>query len=217
MLIIHFLHIGKTAGTQIKFICEQINISKSIKIIKHGHKTNLIDLPKNEDYFFSIRDPISRFKSGFYSRKRKGQPRNYCEWSKNEKIAFTAFEHANDLAERLYDLDDRGNQARKAINSISHCAKKQVEWFAGTNNFLSFRSPIWIIEQENFLVDVEILLKKVDFQEKIKITTNPLEAHVNDYQNTPNLSEKAKENLRRWYKQDFEFYLKCKKWKIGRG
>lgn len=72
---VHFLHIGKTAGTHLKAMLERINeAQQDIEFVGHGHKVHLKDLPPGEDYFFAIRDPIARFVSGFYSRKREGGP-----------------------------------------------------------------------------------------------------------------------------------------------
>jgi len=80
---IHFLHIGKCAGTQILSITKQVNAKTSgRKIRKHGHDVFLRHLPEEADFFFSIRDPTSRFRSGFYSRKRKGPPRHFSERSR---------------------------------------------------------------------------------------------------------------------------------------
>jgi hypothetical protein len=213
-LKINFLHIGKTAGTQIKYISNQVNKkSSNTKIIKHAHQVILSDLPRDEEYFFSIREPIARFKSGFYSRKRKGRPRNNCEWNAGEKIAFSTFEHANDLAEKIYDEDELGKLARGAINSITHCAKKQVEWFFGVNDFLNERKPIWIISQESFSSDIEKLLSLIGFEDRVMITKDPVESHMNNYLNTPDLSPVSIENLKKWYQEDFLLYESCLEWK----
>jgi hypothetical protein len=88
-----FLHIGKNAGTQILHLANQLQ-HDGIVINKMPHRSKLRDIDENDQYFFSIRDPISRFKSGFYSRKRKGQPRIYSEWTPHEAAAFKSFEHA---------------------------------------------------------------------------------------------------------------------------
>jgi hypothetical protein len=66
-----FLHVGKNAGTQILHLASQLQ-NNGIVINKMPHRGRLMDISGNDRYFFSIRDPISRFKSGFYSRKRKG-------------------------------------------------------------------------------------------------------------------------------------------------
>ena len=100
---IHFLHIGKNAGTAIASLLSYWNQQCSdIGFVKHSHSVRLRDLPPPAEYFFSIRNPVSRFVSAFYSRKRKGLPRFHFEWSPDEELAFKTFEHATNLAEYLF-------------------------------------------------------------------------------------------------------------------
>lgn len=213
---IHFLHIGKNAGTQIANICQQVNsASKERVILKHGHDIYLKNIPKGEDYFFSIRNPISRFKSGFYSRKRKGQPRIYSEWSEYDEVAFSEFEHANDLAESLFQTGDIGRRAWAAMKSIRHTAQNQSDWFVCCGNFLRSRPPVWIIRQENFEDDMRDFLSLANLRLRdgaIDFSVDDATSHKNDYTNTPQLSKKSEENLRAWYVQDLEFYAMCENW-----
>jgi len=75
--LIHFLHIGKTGGSAIKYALTQYSVSGRYAIYLHSHNFRLRDVPIGESVFFFLRDPISRFKSGFYSRQRQGQPRYF--------------------------------------------------------------------------------------------------------------------------------------------
>ena len=209
---IAFLHIGKTAGTQIQHINQQLE-SYGSKIIKCNHDIKLKHLKNNIPYFFSIRKPATRFKSGFYSRKRKGQPRIYVEWTKYEAIAFQQFEHANDLAESLFRNDKVGFNARAAIKSIRHTGMQQVDWFEGASVFEK-RPPLHIIRQENFEVDMQKLIRSVGLEVNVKdlISTDAKTAHKNEYKDTPELSQLAVENLEKWYIQDHYFYDQCEHW-----
>lgn len=210
---VHFLHIGKNVGTQIQALTKIINEAGiGTKFIHHSHDTFLRHIPENADFFFSVRDPISRFKSGFYSRKRKGQPRIYSEWTQFERRAFEDFEHANDLAESLFAEGDLGRKAFCAIKSISHTAMNQVDWFYGFGNLFDLRPPVSIVRQEHFEKDFEILKRQLGIDLATPITRDPVLAHKNDYSDTPALSEKANANLRIWYSQDFEFYQQCEAW-----
>ncbi len=73
---VHFLHVGKAAGTQVKHVIEQVNRPRLAgKLVKHDHRIGLADLPHDDDYFFSTRDPVTRFKSGFirgYEKASRG-------------------------------------------------------------------------------------------------------------------------------------------------
>jgi len=210
---IHFLHIGKNAGTEIVRYANKINdLQDKFEIFKHKHDVRLVDLPKNEEYFFSIRNPISRFISGFNSRKRKGQPRLYVEWSNNEKIAFNTFENPNDLAESLYEDGELGYKALQAIKSIRHTSMNQIDWFNFYGYFFITRPPLAIIRQEYFEDDITKLMSilKID---PFVIKGNIKDSHITEYSEMDKfLSEKAKNNLKNWYKNDFEFYKICSSW-----
>ncbi|WP_371158417.1 hypothetical protein [Jannaschia sp. 2305UL9-9] len=158
---------------------------------------------------------MSRFKSGFYSRKRKGQPRIYSEWSAHDEIAFSEFEHANDLAESLFEPGERGRKAWAAMKSIRHTSQNQSDWFSCHGNFLRVRPPIWIVRQEHFDADlrdlVALIFADTDLP-KIDLGDDDGSAHRNDYTSTPSLSETAKANLSTWYAQDIGFYDMCTAW-----
>lgn len=213
---IHFLHIGKCGGTQVSYLARQITDQGSkMKIVIHGHYDSLRDLPPEARYFFSIRNPFSRYLSGFYSRKRRGRPRFNVAWSPHDEVAFSRFEHANDLAESLFEPGDLGREAWGAIKSIIHTAQNQSDWFAAQGNFLVVRPPVWILRQERFSSDLKVFLERSGVglgYDDLDISTDSKIAHANNYDGVPALSEKAKRNLRRWYAQDFGFYDMCDHW-----
>lgn len=208
-----FLHIGKNAGTQIMHLAQQLK-PHGIHVHQLPHTKKLYEVPPALSYFFSIRNPITRFKSGFYSRKRKGQPRIYAEWTSAEARAFGQFDHASQLAEALFRPDDVGLLAAQAIQSIRHTAMQQIDWFERIG-FIDLRPPVWIIRQENFEADFAMLLNRLG----LRVTYGDLvpardatTAHSNDYSQVPPLSDLAKENLQRWYARDFVFYDLCVEW-----
>ena len=214
---VYFLHIGKTAGTQIAAdgsgIAQQINrTNRTWRVIPCPHGRKLRSLPAEAPYFFSIRRPETRFRSAFYSRKRKGRPRNDIDWSADERIAFERFEHANDLAEALFRDDEAGRQAFFAMKSISHTSANQVDWFDQSGYFLERRPPLWIIRQEAFDADLAVLLDRLGHDAPVEVAQDPLARHANDYRGIPPLSEAALGNLRTWYAQDYAFYRLCSDW-----
>lgn len=212
---IAFLHIGKNAGTQITHLARQIEDSAGVKIINCGHETKLYMLPEGARYFFSIRNPVSRYKSGFYSRKRKGQPRIYNEWTEHEHLAFSRFEHANDLAECLFKNDKQGHEAAQAIESISHTSRHQIDWFQRTGQFLTLTPPLWIIRQEHFDNDFSELLSKSNIElsySDLQVSKDAMTTHKNDYTEAAEFSDLAITNLKRWYARDYVFYELCESW-----
>jgi hypothetical protein len=210
---IAFLHIGKNAGSQFMRVAEQINAeSETVRIARQAHHRRLGSLEPEQRYVFSIRSPISRFRSGFYSRKRKGAPKLYAEWTAHEARAFERFEHANDLAEALFEGGQRGLDALSAIKSIKHCAMDQIGWFDLHGNFLQIRPPITIVRQEKFDADIARFLRLIGFHRPVQLSDDTVLAHQNDYSGIAPLSDKARENLSRWYAQDLEFYRVCEFW-----
>jgi hypothetical protein len=210
---IAFLHIGKNAGTQIMVLAQQLK-SHGVTVHQLPHDAKLYRLSDKLPYFFSIRNPVTRFKSGFYSRKRKGQPRLYVEWSRHEALAFQNFEHANDLAEALFRDDALGRLATQAIQSIRHTSMQQIDWFERIG-FLELRPPVWIIRQERLEEDFNTLLARMGLQIKcsdLKLAVDKTAAHANDYGTAPELSPRAKENLSRWYARDQVFCDLCLDW-----
>jgi len=213
---IHFLHIGKCAGSQMGRISRQINNTPgSRKIIKHRHDVYLRDIHKDADYFFSIRQPFTRFVSGFYSRKRKGAPKLNIPWSKDDTFAFETFEHANDLAEALFEKSELGRKAWAAMKSIRHTEQNQSDWFYCAGGFLYTRPPVWILRQESFDADLETFFARANLNtatDNVQISRDPKAAHANDYTNIPALSDKARDKLAIWYAQDIAFYDMCENW-----
>ena len=203
---IAFLHISKTAGTQIMHIIKQLKKHK-INIKRHDHWVKLSELPLNTKYFFSIRNPTTRFVSGFYFRKRK---KNH---SQHEKITFERFEHANDLAENLFAEGKSGISARNAIQSIKHNAMLQIDWFQRFSYF-ELQPPITIIRQEHFETDMQRLLELLNVNLEVSnlISNDSDISHKNQYKEIPPLSEKSLKNLEKWYLQDYMFYEMCESW-----
>lgn len=210
---VHFLHIGKTAGTQIGHVIHQVNASqRRLEIVKHGHGVTLVSLPKEEPYFFGMRNPIARFKSGFYSRKRMGRPRLNNPWSEHEARLFAEFEHANDLAEALFEDGRRGQRALAGMLSIGHLGSGQIDWFKKAGDIFEIRPPVWIIRQDRLAADVETLLERLGIDLRVTLLDDPVKAHANDYSGIPELSERAVAALRHWHAADFVFHAQCEQW-----
>lgn len=213
---IHFLHLGKCAGTQIKTLAKQINRHEGgTRIVTHSHFVTLADLPSGTPYFFSIRDPLTRFVSGFYSRKRMGRPRIHVPWSEHDAFAFEHFHHANELAEALFNDSDDGHRATAAMKSLVHASMNQVDWFSTTGAFPYVRPPVWIVRQDRFDDDFRRFLRRAGLghlHEHLVVEHDPVRRHANDYSDAPPLSAKAREKLRIWYAQDLAFYRMCLAW-----
>lgn len=209
--VVHFLHVGKCAGTAIKDVAARVNaLPDGPRIIGHGHSKKLGDIPPSEDYFFAVRDPLTRFISAFSMRKRKEQPRLYREWSDAERDAYARFPEANDLAESLFEASEAGLAAFSAMQSIGHLSF-QHSWFRIRDLFAT-RPPLTILRQEKLAEDMATLLRLLGIDQDIALPADATRAHRNDYSGAPPLSEKARRNLSAWYAVDIEYYRLVTEW-----
>jgi hypothetical protein len=210
---VHFLHIGKCAGTTIKALIEQINVRAGAQLIlAHPHTVRLADLPAGAPYFFSVRDPVSRFYSAFYSRKRRGQPRIYSEWTQGERKAFGRFAQATELAESLFTGSAVGRSAASAMATIGHVRQHQHSWFDNAERLFEDLPPLCILRQEHLAADVDGLITALGLEGEFDLETDPVKAHRNDYSQAAPLSDLAIANLKRWYAADIQFNALATAW-----
>jgi hypothetical protein len=210
---VHFLHIGKAGGTAIKFMMAEAGVRQlRFRFVGHSHKTKLASIPMGEPFFFSIREPISRYFSAFYSRKRKGQPRIFNEWTAEEELAFRKFPDATDLAESLDSSDDKTrNAAFMAMNAIGHVRDPLVNWFASIDEIVA-RPPLAIIRVEFLQDDFNRMLGSMGLHFRVMAPSDSVSAHKNDYTATPPLSPRALSNLREHYAQDLTLFEELKRY-----
>jgi hypothetical protein len=206
------LHIGKTGGTAIKYALSQLEEPKTFDIIFCDHNCILRDIPRGIPVVFFLRDPLSRFVSGFRSRQRKGRPRYNVPWTQDEEAAFAAFRSARDLASSLSSADRaRKQQAKKAMRSIQHVRDVYGFWLESVDYLCSRSDDIYFVGfQENLNDDFRRLLSKLGASLNIQLPSSNAEAHRNSYEDDDRLTESDARNIRHWYKDDYEIidYLK---------
>lgn len=207
--LVHMLHIGKTGGTALKARLCALNEDPDcrVRFFLHDHGVRLRHLPPGARYFFAVRDPVARFVSGFYSRKRQGQPRYFYPWSPDEKAAFDRFAEAHDLAEALADPGDAG--ARAAMEAIQHVNAAHLDWFDGDPALpLKRRRPVAILRQTHLDADFARMLTALGVtcpRTEAALPARTEAAHRNDYSRVPPLSEPGRTALERWYADDIAF------------
>ena len=210
--IAHFLHIGKTGGTAVVSVLSRyLNVS-DYEIILHEHHVKLNNVPRGEKVFFFVRDPISRFVSGFYSRKRQGRPRHDVPWTPAENAAFARFTTPNELALAL-SSDDKLLQsaAVDAIQSIGHLNMPHWTWFKNERYFLSRGSDILFIGfQESLNEDFVMLTKLLNLPEEVRLPEDEFTSHKNPSDVDKQLDEAAIRNLKAWYHRDYQFLELCR-------
>jgi hypothetical protein len=109
--MISVLHIGKTGGSALKDgLHAYMERTEDERFILHSHQHKLESIwaaDPRRPVFFAVRDPITRFASGFNSRLRHGRPRYNAAWTDSEAAAFSCFTSPSALEEALSDGERR--------------------------------------------------------------------------------------------------------------
>lgn len=208
--IVHFIHIGKTGGTAVKSALNNEKkpfINHKYIIISHPHFIGLEHVLKNEKAFFFVRNPVDRFVSGFYSRKRKGMPHIYNEWSKEEAKTFEKFNNPNQLALSLTSNNmSLQKQAIKGMKSIGHIKTSYWDWFKSPRLIdEKIDNIIFVGSQRNLNSNFEELREILEISEEYQLPQNETKRHKNPESFDKKLDMKSVKNIMSWYAKDFDF------------
>lgn len=219
--IFHFLHIGKTAGTSIKYAFNQTKLytNKNLVFVLHHHGFRLPDVPEDERVFFIVRDPIDRYVSGFYSRYRKGQPRIYNPWNNEEAEVFGEFKTPNEMAKALSSSNlELAELAKKGFNNIGHVNTSYWDWFLDEQYLEKRLNSIgYVAEIRNLDESFESFKSKYGIGDSVSLPTSQVKKHANPDGFDKSLEPEAEKNLKDYYSREYDFlnYL-YKKGLIGK-
>jgi hypothetical protein len=204
---IHFLHVGKTGGTAIKHALHRYQAVGESAVILHRHGFRVEDVPRGEKYFFFLRDPVSRFTSGFLSRRRQGRPTTFVPWSRAERAAFEEFDTPNQLALALGSPHRaERHTAQAAMTSIFHVRQPFSYWLGDTDHFLSRRADLLFIGlQETLSDDLDRIKRLIGLPATCTLPTASVSSHRNPRPEDAALEVAAVENVKAWYQKDYEF------------
>jgi Methyltransferase domain/Sulfotransferase family len=232
---LHFVHIGKTGGTALKralldagLACRAEWDEEAIakvpqtpfgRIVVHrSHGFRLRDMPPDDYAFFSLRDPVSRFLSAFYSRLRKGLPRYYVEWTDEERAAFDAFPTPEQLAHGLASEEGEVRRlAEWAMRNVKHM--RPLKSYLGSRADLRRSLPriVYIARQETLDTDWQQLKTLLELPAEVELPSDPLVAHRRDASQDSPLDDRAVEILRDWYKQDYRLLTVAERARAANG
>tara|TARA_B100001939_G_C16945327_1_gene620059 strand:+ start:4165 stop:4854 length:690 start_codon:yes stop_codon:yes gene_type:complete len=180
------IHIGKCGGSSVRKDLENAGIS-----FYYVH-VNTVKYDPSKKYIFLLRNPIDRFVSAFYWRKK-----NVIEFSKPineyEKKMFNKYKDVNSLALDIYD--DHGNiqlDLKKESNYIHHIVQ-DIDFHIGSLLEKIHKNDIHsVITTENIVEDI-----KNSFNIDIK-------SHEKSNKNQYSLSDTAYSNLKKYLSKDYE-------------
>ena len=127
---VHVLNMGRTLVPSIQKAIVQDHASP-VTLRFHPMGKRLADIPVGERICLFYRSPISRFVSGFYSRKLQGAPYYKIPWNDLESRIFERFSTPS----QLIDAIDGGNTSDRvlAISAIleTEHLNRTMSWFLG--------------------------------------------------------------------------------------
>ena len=209
---LHFLHIGKTGGSAVAHALRPHTESSVCQLFLHRHPIKLHHIPRGEGVVFFLRDPISRFTSGFYSRQRQGRPRYFTAWKEEERIAYHHFSTPNQLAVALSSPNaEEKARAVAAMQSIYHLKSSYWNWFGDEQYFRSRLSDIFFVgRQERLEEDFETLKLKLKLPSAIRLPDDDILAHRNPGHLNTTIEQEGVNNLKDWYQNDYLFIELCR-------
>jgi hypothetical protein len=216
---LHFLHLPKTGGTAVTEALEPHVRGVGYRLILHGHGFRLQDVPRGEKAFFFLRDPITRFVSGFHSRQREGRPRYERPWSPGEARAFGRFTTPDALATALTaaDLEVRG-AAIEAMHVIQHVNAQYRRWLGDEEYLRSRAADIWFVgRQESLDRDFAWVRRALSLPDGAMLPQDDVRAHRSPGGLDTELSPIAVDNLRAWYASDYRVLEICGRMAFGPG
>lgn len=211
--LLNFLHVGKTGGTAIKAALKEHTAEGRYRIKLRSHAVRLEHIPSGEKLMFVLRDPLSRFVSGFNSRLRRGRPRYNGEWTKLEERVFKVFSTPDALGLALADPEHpRHKLARNALKHMQH-VDHYADWFGTLEQFKTrLNDVIYIGFQDRLEEDFQNMQVLLKLKTPLELPEDPIESHRAPEDQSTELSPKSVEALSAWYKDDIAFVDFCRAW-----
>lgn len=194
---LYYLHINKTGGTYVKDV-----LSKKKNIVKVlGHHSNILDIPKEKFFFFTLRNPFDKMCSSVYQLFRSVD--NYKK--------LMDFNNADEYIKCLCDTESRKHQLAIDIHSTyPHLSKSYWSFFI-SEEYMHARTPriLIAIQTERLTVDLPRLLNDLSIKtdkDMVFEKTNKLKRSfcIENY-----IEYFGKENYENYVKQnplEFKFY-----------
>jgi Sulfotransferase family len=211
-MAVHFIHVSKAGGSVLRYAIREARKKNGGKLESqwgpiwgHNHLFRLSDLEPGDMAVFALRDPVTRFLSGFYSRLREGAPRYHIRHTRSERQAFEWFPTPQELADSLAARGPKRWRAKLAMQSIGHLKRRQTFW-TGKPSYVreNLDRVLYIARQETLSEDWEKLKALLDIPADVALSKDDTIAHRTEYSGDRTLSEKGTKAIRAWYAEDYQ-------------
>ena len=206
-----FLHVGKGAGTTIEEWSGGLGNANRIKEEYHfrfnRNHLHVLGDDKTSCYMFTVRDPISRWVSGFWSEARVGCPDHYGIQDPQHisliRFPLFMFPTPNALAEALSD-PVLGFFARRAVGAIRHTRWNFEYYLPNLEDMIRAKRIPFVASVNTLASDIAHVEKIIGVKSSFNISASP-HAHANSLQSSlSKLSPLAICNLVQLLKRDYE-------------
>lgn len=202
-----FLHMPKTGGSTVRHLVDRSGVAGVLFL---GHPTRLQPLLAQHPHLrvaCTIRDPIVRFISAFYSRRRQGRPKRMAIWTPGEATAYLWFPDVEALVMGFESPDERVKSAALfAKAEIKHLAWDYPHYYTSAAFVRrNARRFAFIGEIDKLNENLPQLLRTMGVAELPALDAAEAHQHAAP-QKKPELSEEATQILRRILAEDYEIY-----------
>lgn len=210
---VHFLHVSKAGGSALRHAIRASRVqaggpltSAWGRIRGHDHRFRFMDVGSDDMAVITLRDPATRFVSGFHSRLRKGAPRYYNEWTPRERLSFEWFSSPRELADALAESSgELRERAEFALRSIRHVRDPMTHWTGDARYVLERAANVlYMARQETLGADWELLKELLDLPTGQMLPPDPVVAHRSTDAVDREISPKGARALGEWYAADYE-------------
>jgi hypothetical protein len=224
LMAVQLIHVSKAGGSVLRYAIREARRTNGGKLESqwgpiwgHNHLFRISDLEPGDMAVFALRDPITRFVSGFYSRLREGAPRYHIRHTPAERRAFEWFPTPQALADSL--AEKRGKDHRRAtiaMDSIGHVKRRMTFW-TGKPDYLrgNLDRILYIARQETLSEDWEKLKELLDMPREVMLSGDDTIAHRTAYVGDRTINEKGTRALRKWYAEDYELLAIADQFRAG--
>lgn len=206
---LYYLHIGKTSGT---FLCTistdaQGFLHEPMLLVPFEHTIKHPHLPAASHFVFGTRDPITRFVSGFYGRKRLS-PMGRNRQTPEEAQVFSRFRTPNALAEALDGATQETRAAAlDAMAAICDVNTFQSDWFTDRDRLAAdiTAGRAHRVRHEALSSDLRAMFSATGFELAPDRIEDRPRAHTASNSEDKHLSARALDNLKVHYARDIAF------------